>query len=68
MAKLLNRPYTNEEKMQILDTLRGNINRISVSTDVEEIVCQLNFAVDGLSAVAYSRIKEIRDGGQRWRD
>ena len=24
MAKLLNRPYTNEEKMQILDTLRGN--------------------------------------------
>lgn len=62
MAKLLNRPYTNEEKMQILDTLRGNINRISVSTDVEEIVCQLNFAVDGLSAVAYLRIKEIRDG------
>ena len=39
MAKLLDRPYTNEEKMQILDTLRGNINRISVSTDVEEIVC-----------------------------
>lgn len=68
MAKLLNRPYTNEEKMQILDTLRGNINRISVSTDVEEIVCQLNFAVDGLSAVAYSRIKEIREGDQRWRD
>lgn len=62
MAKLLNRPYTNEEKRQILDMLRGNINRISVSTDVEEIVCQLNFAVDGLSAVAYSRIKEIRDG------
>ena len=48
--------------------LRGNINRISVSTDVEEIVCQLNFAVDRLSAVAYSRIKEIRDGDQRWRD
>ena len=68
MAKLLNRPYTNEEKRQILDMLRGNINRISVSTDVEEIVCQLNFAVDGLSAVAYSRIKEIREGGQRWRD
>ena len=68
MAKLLNRPYTNEEKRQILDMLRGNINRISVSTDVEEIVWQLNFAVDRLSAVAYSRIKEIRDGDQRWRD
>lgn len=62
MAKLLNRPYTNEEKMQILDMLRGNINRISVSTDAEEIVCQLNFAVDRLSTVTYSRIKEIRDG------
>ena len=62
MAKLLNRPYTNEEKRQILDMLRGNINRISVSTVVAEIVCQLNFAVDRLSAVAYSRIKEIRDG------
>lgn len=62
MAKLLNRPYTNEEKRQILDMLRGNINRISVSSDVEEIVCQLHFAVDRLSAVAYSRIKEIRDG------
>ena len=61
MEKLLNRPYTNEEKRQILDMLRGNINRISVSTDVEEIVCQLNFAVERLSAVAYSRIKEIRD-------
>ena len=61
MEKLLNRPYTNEEKRQILD-MRGNINRISVSTDVEEIVCQLNFAVERLSAVAYSRIKEIRDG------
>ena len=68
MAKLLDRPYTNEEKMQILDTLRVNINRISVSRDVEEIVCQLNFAVDRLSAVAYSRIKEIREGDQRWRD
>ena len=68
MEKVLNRPYTNEEKRQILDMLRGNINRISVSTDVEEIVCQLNFAVDGLSAVAYSRIKEIREGDQRWRD
>ena len=62
MAKLLNRPYTKRRKDADLDTLRGNINRISVSTDVEEIVCQLNFAVDGLSAVAYSRIKEIRDG------
>ena len=45
----------------MLDMLRGNINRISVSNDIEEIVCQLNFAVDRLSAVAYSRIKELTE-------
>lgn len=59
MAKLLDRPFTNEEKRQVLDMLRGNIDRISVSNDIEEIVCQLNFAVDRMSAVAYSRIKEL---------
>lgn len=61
MAKLLDRPFTNEEKMQILDSVHGNICRISVSDDPEEIVCQLNFAVDRLSAVAYSRIKELME-------
>lgn len=59
MAKLLDRPFTNEEKRQVLDMLCGNIDRISVSNDIEEIVCQLNFAVDRMSAVAYSRIKEL---------
>lgn len=59
MAKLLDRPFTNEEERKILDMLSGNINRISVSNDIEEIMCQLNFAVDRLSAVAYSRIKEL---------
>ena len=59
MAKLLDRPFTNEEERQILDMLRGNINRISVSNDIEEIMCQLNFAVDRLSAVAYSRNNEL---------
>lgn len=61
MAKLLDGPFTNEEKRQVLDMLQGNINRISVSDDIEEIVCQLNFAVDRLSAVAYSRIKELTE-------
>ena len=59
MAKLLGRPFTSDEKMRILDMLQGNINRISVSNDVEEIVCHLNFAVDRLSAGAYSRIKVL---------
>ena len=39
MAKLLDRPFTNEEKRQVLDMLQGNINRVSVSNDIEEIVC-----------------------------
>ena len=60
MAKILYKPYTRDEKRQMLDMLHGNINRISVSDDIEEIVCQLNFAVDRLSAVAYSRIKELK--------
>lgn len=64
MAKLLDRPFTSGEKRQILDMLQGNINRISVSNDIEEIVCQLNFAVDRLSAVAYSRIKELTEKGK----
>lgn len=64
MAKLLDRPFTSGEKRQILDMLQGNINRISVSNDIEEIVCQLNFAVDTLSAVAYSRIKELTEKGE----
>lgn len=62
MSKLLDRPFTREEKRDILDMLQGNINRISVSNDIVEIVCQLNFAVDRISAVAYSRIKELKGG------
>lgn len=62
MAKLLDRSFTNDENRQILDMLHGNINRISVSNDIEEIVCQLNFAVDRISALAYSRIKELKEG------
>lgn len=61
MAKLLGRPFTTDEKREILDMLQGNVNRISVSNDIEEIVCQLNFAVDRLSALAYSRIKELKE-------
>lgn len=61
MAKLLDRPLTNEENRHILDMLSGNVNRISVSNDIEEIVCQLHFAVDRLSALAYSRIKKLME-------
>ena len=67
MAKLLDRPFTSDEKREILNMLQGNINRISVSDDIEEILCQLNFAVDRISSVAYSRIKELK-GERRWRE
>ena len=63
MKRLLDRPFTNDEKRNIIDMLHGNINRISVSDDIEEIVCQLNFAVDRISSVAYSRIKELKGDG-----
>lgn len=59
MARLLDKPLTNDEKIQILDSINGNICRISVSDDIEEIISQLNFAVDGLSTIAYSRVKEL---------
>lgn len=59
MARLLDKPLTNDEKIQILDSINGNICRISVSDDIEEIISQLNFAVDRLSTIAYSRVKEL---------
>lgn len=62
MARSLDKPLTNKEKREILDMLNGNINRISVSNDIEEIIYQLNFAVDRLSTIAYSRIKELVKG------
>ena len=43
----------------ILDALDGNISRICVSDDMEEIVKSLGFAIDRLSMLAYSRVKGI---------
>lgn len=37
------------------------IARIAVSDNVEEVVAQLGFAIDRLSLLAYSRIKEIEN-------
>ena len=57
--KLLDKPLSREEVRSILDTLDGNISRICVSDDMEEIVKSLGFAIDRLSMIAYSRVKEI---------
>ena len=61
MAKILDVPYTSQEKMDILKSIDGNIARISVSDDMQEILCHLNFAVDRLTSVAYSRMVELTE-------
>ena len=59
--KLLDKPYTREEKEDTLRSLQGCICRICVSDDVEEIVRMLGFANNYLSMLAYSRTKQIKE-------
>ena len=59
--RLLEKSLTTQEKKNELDMLEGNIARIAVSDNVEEVVAQLGFAIDRLSLLAYSRIKEIEN-------
>ena len=59
--KLLDKPLTQQEKRNMLDMLDGNIARICVSDDPEEIVKSLGFATDRLSMIAYSRLKELKE-------
>lgn len=57
--RLLSEPLSNREIKGLLDMLEGNISRICLSNDSEEIMSSLGFAIDRLSTIAYSRIKEI---------
>ena len=59
--RLLDKFLTTQEKKNELDMLEGNIARIAVSDNVEEVVAQLGFAIDRLSLLAYRRIKEIEN-------
>lgn len=59
--KLLDKPYTREEKEDTLRMLDGCICRICVSDEAEEIVRMLGFANDYLSMLAYSRMKQIKE-------
>lgn len=59
--RLLDKSLTTQEKRNELDMLEGNIARIAVSDNAEEVVAQLGFAIDRLSLLAYSRIKEIEN-------
>ena len=59
--RLLDKSLTTQEKKNELDMLEGNIARIAVSDFFEEVDSQLGFAIDRLSLLAYSRIKEIEN-------
>lgn len=56
---LLDKPFTYEELRSVKDLMQGNIARVCVSDDIEDIVKNLGFAVDKLNMIAYSRIKNI---------
>jgi len=56
---LLDKPFTKEEIRNTLDMLDGNISRICVSDNAEEIVRSLGFAINRLSMIAYSRVKQL---------
>lgn len=58
--RLLDKPLTPNERDNMQDMLKGNICRICVSDDPEEIIAHLGFAIDQLSMLAYSNIKEIK--------
>lgn len=57
---LLLEPLDNKEKREMKELLDGNIVRIFLSDDVEEIVSQLGFATERLSMLAYSRVIELQ--------
>lgn len=56
--RLLSEPLSRKEIKELLDLLDGNISRICLSNDPEEIMSSLGFAIDRLSMIAYSRFKE----------
>lgn len=56
---LLDSPLPYQTIKNMLESIQGNICRLSVSDDPVEIASSLGFAIDRLSTIAYSRIKEI---------
>lgn len=58
--RLLHKPLDNKEKREMKELLDGNIVRIFLSDDVEEIVSQLGFATERLTMLACSRVIELQ--------
>lgn len=59
--RLIDQPIPRQWKKVELDMIQGNISRLCVSDDPEEIIVQLGFAIDRLSMLAYSRVKELKE-------
>ena len=59
--KFLYEPLSYKELHNELDLLDGNIARITVSKNPEEVIRSLGFAIDRLSMIAYSRFIELKD-------
>lgn len=59
--RILEKPLTEKEKDFKLVMINGEICRICVSDDPEEIVKMLGFAISNLSMIAYSRIKLLKE-------
>ncbi len=57
--RLLDKPLEQKVIEEMNRMINGNICRINVSDDVEEIVNQLGFAVNSLALIAYSRTMEL---------
>lgn len=57
--RLLDKPLTRKDKEDLIRMFDGNICRIMVSDDYEEIMSSLGFASDRIHMLAYSRILEI---------
>lgn len=60
MARLLTEPLTRNELDDLRRRLDGELNRICVSHDAEEIAAMVMFAIDIIATMGYSRIKEIK--------
>ena len=62
--RLLDKPLTRDQKEELLRMLDGNIARLCVSDNIEEIISSLGFAIDRLNTMAYSRVKELKERGK----
>ena len=62
--KLLDKSLNQIEFDNCRRMLEGEINRIIISNNVEEIIALIGFACDNIHMLAYSRIKQINKEGE----